>query len=264
MTRALRAHWPEYLMEGAELGLFMLSASLFGALLEHPGSPVRAAVADPFLRRVLMGIAMGTTAVLIVKSPLGQQSGAHFNPAVTTTFFRLGKVKGEDAVFYVAAQFAGAVAGMLLARVLLRDALAHPSVGYVATLPGEAGPLVALAAEALISFLLMSAILLVSNDPRVARFTPYVAGALVATYIALEAPISGMSMNPARTFGSAALAGAYPSYWVYVLGPLAGMLLAAEVHVRARGVATVACAKLDHRSERRCIFCGAGMNVASN
>lgn len=259
MTRALRAHWPEYLMEAAELALFMLSASLFGALLEHPSSPVNAALRNGDLRRVLMGLAMGASAVAIIKSPLGQQSGAHFNPAVTTTFWRLGKVKGEDAAFYVLAQFTGAVLGMLGARAVLGMALSHPSVGWVATVPGDAGPYVALVAEALISFVLMSAVLLFSNDPRVARFTPFVAGTLVATYIALEAPISGMSMNPARTFGSAALARTFPSFWIYVVGPLAGMLLAAEVHVRVKGLASVACAKLDHFNKRRCIFCGAGM-----
>jgi len=71
--------------------------------------------------------------------------------------------------------------------------------------------------------------------------------------------VSGMSMNPARTFGSAAVAGAYPSFWIYVAGPLAGMLLAAEVHVAAKGIANVACAKLDHANGTRCIHCGAGM-----
>ncbi|HKC25587.1 MAG TPA: aquaporin [Thermoanaerobaculia bacterium] len=257
MKRALRSHWPEYLMEAAELGLFMLSASLFAALLELPSSPVRAALPDAFGRRVLMGVAMGATAVAIIKSPLGQQSGAHFNPAVTTTFFRLGKVTGADAVFYVLAQFTGAVLGMLFARLVLGMLLGHPAVGYVATVPGEAGPLVALGAEALISFVLMSVVLLVGSDARFARYTPYFAGTLVAAYIALEAPISGMSMNPARTFGSAAVAGAFPSFWVYVLGPLAGMLAAAEVHVRVKGVSSVLCAKLDHFNDRRCIFCGA-------
>lgn len=257
MKRALRSHWPEYLMEAAELGLFMLSASLFAALLELPSSPVRAALPDALVRRVLMGVAMGATAVAIIKSPLGQQSGGHFNPAVTTTFFRLGKVTGADAAFYVLAQFTGAVLGMLVARLVLGMLLGHPTVGYVATVPGDAGPLAALGAEALISFVLMSVVLLVSNDARLARYTPYFAGTLVAAYIALEAPISGMSMNPARTFGSAAVAGAFPSFWIYVLGPLAGMLAAAEVHVRVKGASSVLCAKLDHLNERRCIFCGA-------
>src|SRR5262245_24900971 len=102
---ALGRHWPEYLIEAAGLGLFMVSACLFTALLEHPSSPVRQTVMAPMLRRIPMGLAMGLTAVAIVYSPFGQRSGAHLNPALTLTFWRLGKVKPWDAAFYVAAQF---------------------------------------------------------------------------------------------------------------------------------------------------------------
>lgn len=255
MSRALREHWPEYLMEAFGLGAFMVSASVFAALLFLPGSP--AAALPALARMALMGVAMGATAVAIFVSPWGKQSGAHINPAVTLTFLRLGKVRAPDAVFYVLAQVAGAVLGMAVARAALGSRLA--AVGYVATVPGEGGPFVALLAETLISFLMMSAVLLVAPDPRLGRYTPYVAGTLVAVFITLEAPLSGMSMNPARTFGSAALAGAFPAFWVYVLGPLGGMLAAAEVHVRARRAAGALCAKLDHGGPQRCIFCGSGM-----
>jgi len=59
-------HWPEYLSEAAGLAIFMISACTFGTLLEHPGSPLRAALGDPFVRRVIMGIAMGATGAAIV------------------------------------------------------------------------------------------------------------------------------------------------------------------------------------------------------
>ena len=61
MHNALQQHWPEYLMEAAGLALFMLSACAFGTLLEYPGSPVRQAIAEPFVRRLLMGVAMALT-----------------------------------------------------------------------------------------------------------------------------------------------------------------------------------------------------------
>src|SRR4051794_10239121 len=102
MFRALHRHWPEYLMEAAGLGLFMVSAGLFGTLLGHPESPAVRAITDPLPRRVLMGLAMGLTAVGIIYSPWGKQSGAHLNPATTLMFWRLGKVAGWDAVFYAA------------------------------------------------------------------------------------------------------------------------------------------------------------------
>jgi aquaporin Z len=114
MLNALRRHWPEYLMEAAGLAIFMISACAFGALLEYPGSPIHQAIPDPTVRRVLMGMAMGLTAIAIIYSPWGQQSGAHINPSTTLTFFRLGKIEFWDACFYFLAQFAGGVAGVML------------------------------------------------------------------------------------------------------------------------------------------------------
>src|SRR6185312_14025481 len=137
-------------------------ACSFGVLLEHPASPVHQALANPLARRILMGLAMGLTAISIVYSPLGKRSGAHFNPSVTLTFFRLGKIKFWDAVFYTIAHFTGAMAGVLLAASVLKSLLGHPSVNYVATLPGEFGPGIAFLAELLISFILMIVVLNVS------------------------------------------------------------------------------------------------------
>ncbi|MGH8630597.1 MAG: aquaporin, partial [Burkholderiales bacterium] len=159
MKTALTQHWPEYLMEAAELGLFMISAGVFGVLLEYPGSPLHQALPNPMLRRVLMGLAMGATAIAIIYSPLGKQSGAHFNPSVTLTFFRLGKVRGWDALFYVVAQFVGGLIGLLLVAAALRAMLAHPNVNYVATLPGSRGVWAAWVAEVVITFILMFVIL---------------------------------------------------------------------------------------------------------
>src|SRR5499427_5533656 len=199
---AVLQHWPEYLIEAIGLGLFMISACLFVTLLEHPNSPVRQTVTEPFVRRIPMGLAMGLTAVGLVYSPWGQRSGAHFNPSVTLTFWRLGKVASWDAVFYVAAQFVGAIAGVGVAATILEPQLAHPSVRYAATVPGR-GIAIAFVAEFIISLVLMTVVLTVSNRPRLNRFAGLCAGALVTSYIVLEAPLSGMSMNAARSVGSA-------------------------------------------------------------
>ncbi len=257
MLDALKNHWPEYLMEAAELGIFMISACVFTAILWHPASPVRQAIADPVLRRVLTGIAMGLTAVCIIYSPWGKQSGAHFNPSVTLTFFRLGKIEAWDACFYVAAQFLGGVSGVLIAGVLLGPRISHPDVQYAVTVPGPDGPWVAFAAEAVIAFGLMSVVLAASNIRRMAQFTGCFAAVLVATYISLESPLSGMSMNPARSLGSAAPAHLWTALWVYFTAPPLGMLLAAEVFLHVRGAHRILCAKLHHQNARRCIFrCG--------
>jgi aquaporin Z len=254
--RALSQHWPEYLMEAGGLGLFMVSACLFGALLEYPGSPVHQVLPSPLLRRLLMGMAMGSTIIAIIYSPWGKQSGAHLNPSVTLTFLRLGKVKSWDAFFYALFQFLGGVAGVALAGGALGMVVAHPAVRYVVTVPGMEGLLVALGAEFLIAFGMMSLILLLTNTPRLERYTGLFAGLLVATYITVEAPLSGMSMNPARTLGSALSAGVWSDLWIYFLAPPLGMLAAAELYLWRRGRQAVRCAKLHHSNNKRCIFCG--------
>jgi aquaporin Z len=251
---ALRRHWPEYLMEGAELGLFMISACVFVVLLEHPSSVVQQTIPSAFLRRVLIGIAMGLTAIGIIYSPLGKRSGAHFNPSVTLTFLRLGKVQPWDAVFYVVAQFTGGLIGVLLASMILSGLVAHPSVNYAVTTPGMGGPWIAFIAEVTIAFIQMSTVLRVSNSKYLARFTGLFAGVMVATYISLEAPYSGMSMNPARTFASAFPAQVWTALWVYFTAPLVGMFLAAELYLRQHGLHQVFCAKLHHYNNQRCIF----------
>ncbi len=257
IVNTFAAHWPEYLMEAAELGIFMVSACLFTVVLEHPSSTLRVAIASPMLRRVLIGLAMGLTAIAIVYSPWGKQSGAHFNPSVTLTFLRLGRVAPVDAAFYVVAQFIGSVAGVMLAAALLGSVVGDKAVRYAATVPGPRGTAIAFVAELGISFLLMTAVLSSSNSARVAKFTGVIAGVLVAMFISCEAPFSGMSMNPARSFASALPARIWDALWIYFTAPPLGMLLASELYLRTRGAGAVICAKLHHHNNKRCIFrCG--------
>ncbi len=185
---------------------------------------------------------------------MGQAVGRHLNPAVTLTFFRLGKIEPADALFYGMAQFLGGRAGVLLAAGVIGAYLADPSVNYVVTTPGPFGEGVAFVAELAISFGLMLTVLFVSDTRSLAPMTGLFAGVLVATYISIEAPLSGMSMNPARTVASAWPARLWTALWVYFTGPPLGMLLAAECYVRLRQSRRVYCAKLHHQNRKRCIF----------
>src|SRR5215472_14448615 len=108
MIRALRNHWPEYLCEAAELGLFMISAGLFTILLWYPKSAVPTIIPSEFIRRMLTGIAMGGTTI---------------------------------------AQFIGGILGVFAVALFVREALSHPKVNYVATLPGPYGMIIAFVAE---------------------------------------------------------------------------------------------------------------------
>lgn len=260
---SFRAHWPEYAMEAALLGAFMVSACAFSVLYFYPGSPVRQAIESPELRRVLMGSCMGLTAIAIIYSPWGKQSGAHINPATTLTFLRLGKVRAWDAAFYIAAQFVGGVAGVVLVLTILQAQVSHPTVRYVATVPGIRGPWVAFAAEFVITFLLMTTVLVFTNRSQLASRTGIAVGCLVALFISFEEPLSGMSMNPARTFGSALPGQVWNSLWVYFTAPPLGMLAAAQFYQWRKGRNNVVCAKLHHTNERRCIFCGANGGFTS-
>lgn len=167
----------------------------------------------------------------------------------------LGKVAKWDATFYIAGQFVGGALGATAASLVLSPWVAHASVNYVITAPGDAGTLVAFGAEVVITFILMTVILHVSNNPKLHKLTGLCAGALVATYITVEAPISGMSMNPACAVASA-IAGNIGRPSGFTSQRRCGMLSAAEVYMRRRGASGVACAKLHHENAKRCIFCG--------
>jgi aquaporin Z len=229
LTASLSKDWPLYFFEAVELAAFMISACVFTVLLFAPAiTPVH----NPWAARAWMGLAMALTAILIIKSPWGKRSGAHFNPAITVTFYRLGKISLYDALFYIVAHFLGALAGVGIAALLLGSRIALPQVRYAVTVPGLGGVPGAFAAEFLMASLLMFAVLFTSNRPRWAKFTTYCVGALIASYILLLAPVSGFSINPARTVGSAVFAHLWTAVWIYFVAPLAGMLGAAELYLR--------------------------------
>ncbi|MGR3276190.1 aquaporin [Acaryochloris marina NIES-2412] len=252
MLKSLQNHWPNYLIEAWGLGTFMVSAGVFATLLYASSSPI--AFSHPLWRDVVMGLGMGGTAMGIIYSPWGKRSGAHINPAVTLTFFRLQKITAWDASFYILAQFVGALVGVLLVTLVLGVPFQQPPVNYVVTVPGQWGWPAALVTEFTISFVLMTMVLWVSNTPRLAKLTGCFSGILVTLYVIFSAPISGFGMNPARTFGSALPAQTWTAFWIYYLAPPLGMLLAAELYqriskVRVRSI----CSKLCPNGDTFCI-----------
>jgi aquaporin Z len=255
-TPMARPHWREYLIEVAAFAAFMVSAATMTVALEHPASPLRSALPLAMTRRGLMGMAMGLTAATIIYSPWGRRSGAHMNPAVTLTYFHLGKIAGRDAVAYIGAQFLGGVIGIGCASLALAGWISDPAVNYVITSPGVFGNGAAFAAEALISFVLMLVVLSASNQRRMAPYTGAMVAVLVAVFITFEAPLSGMSMNPARSLAPDVIGDVWRGLWIYFTAPPLGMLIAAETFVRFRGPRSVLCAKL-HHDKGPCIFnCG--------
>ncbi len=255
MLKALKSHWPEYLMEAALLGVFMTFASIFALLLEYPGSLAHQAIGNESLRHVLLGLGMGCVIAGIVYSPWGKQSGAHINPAVTLSFWRLGKIKGWDVCFYILAQFAGGLCAVLLMRLLVGQPYTDPKILYVVTKPGPAGAGIAFAAEGIISFVLMFVVLASINSKKLEKLTGLFSGLLIALYLSVEVNLSGMSLNPARSSASAIVALHWGALWVYFAAPVLAMLAATEVYTRFQKKQSTACPKLHHANDRRCIFC---------
>jgi len=239
-----KRNWPLYVYEAMELALFMLSACGFTIFLFDPSSPAIRLFPSEIIRRGLMATAMGITAVLIIHSPMGKRSGAHFNPAVTLTYLRLGKIGLCDAVFYVLFQFLGGIFGVAVAAAMFGSSLSKPAVNYVVTVPGRYGTVAAFIAELFMAILLMTVVLLLSSRAHLAVYVSYSVGALIALYTFFFAPVSGFSINPARTIGSAFFAGVWTAGWLYFVAPLLGMFCAAEIYARINGDARVLCAKL--------------------
>jgi aquaporin Z len=256
LRSALREHWPEYLIEGWALGCFMISIGVFVTVLISPMSPLYTRIPSLALRAVMLGLALGTTAIVLIHSPWGKRSGAHMNPAVTLAFLRAKKIHHWDALFYVIAQTIGGILGVIVVAFAMGDLFTSPPVSYAVTLPGPQGAIVAFAAEALISFALMATVLIFTASMRLTRYTGLAIGCLVALFVAVEFPLSGASMNPARTLASAAPGHIWQNLWVYLLAPTLGMLAAAQLHLSLRGAAAPGCAKLLHPKGVRCIHCG--------
>jgi len=151
---------------------------------------------------------------------LGDVSGAHINPAVSCGFLLAGEFPGRQLLPYIAAQVAGAIAGSLLLRALFE----HTTYG--ATLPAGSWQQ-SFVLEVVLTWLLMFVILQVVSGPKDQR---PLAGLVIGGVVALEAmfagPVSGASMNPARSVGPAVVSGHLEHLWVYVAAPLLGAALA--------------------------------------
>jgi aquaporin Z len=223
--------WRDYAIEGALLAVFMVSASAFTILVEHPRGLLSGLVLDPVARRLVVGVAMGTTAAVLIYSRAGMRTGAHMNPAVTLALSRLRDMPRRHVIGYLAGQFAGGIAGMAMAALLFGESLAHASVNFLVTRPGPAGIAVAFAAECLMTLVMMTTVLRLSNHRQGSAFTGVASALLLATFITVEAPLSGMSLNPARTLGPALFAQDYTALWIYFVAPPAGMWLAARAFI---------------------------------
>lgn len=240
-----RLHPALYLAEFIGTALLVLLGVSIVILMFGQGGPGSTLIPGEGLRLFLTGGLFGSVGALIAVSPIGRISGAHINPAVTLAFWLEGKLAWRDAALYMMAQFAGSVVG---AVPLLAWGAMGQSVAFGATQPGPGVPAwAAMLGEAAVTFLLILAILTTAAHPRTRRFTPLVMPAVLCVLVWLEAPISGASANPARSFGPALVAKVPIDPWIYMLGPSFGAILyAGLVRLKAIRLPRVTVARLFH------------------
>lgn len=231
LKAAFRSNKKYYLQEALGLAIFMVSACFFGAMLYAEHSPWHASLHSKIIRDLLMGLAMGSTALFIFYSPLTAPSGSQINPAVTITFLQLDKMCRYDALFYILFQLAGGTAAVYLMQLIMGDLLTSPPVNSVTTVPGKEGAGWAVVTEFLCAFITMSMVLFTQQHHLLKKYTRVFAAFLVCCWVMFAGPVSGFGMNPARSFASALPSGIWNHFWIYLFVPFAGMLLAAAFFV---------------------------------
>jgi aquaporin Z len=251
---AIQTHWREYLMEAAEMATLMLCICAAGSLLYGRTSAVANLGLSWLARSAIMGAIVAGGTFIIIHSPFGRRSGAHFNPALTVAYYSLGCIHHWDAFSYVMAHFFGGIAGVFFARQLLGSNLSDFPVRYVVTLPGRNGTMIALLAEFITSFALMEVVLLATNHRKLARYTPLFVAIVTVFYYMMAMSLSGYSVNPARSFSSALFARIWQGIWIYFIAPGIGMLVAAALYKKVAGADRIYCAKVFHDFQSDCPF----------
>ena len=216
-----------FLSEMCGTGLLLLIGLSSVIFMFASSSPFIAWMPNLTLRRSLNGLFFGAVGASIALSPIGQISGAHMNPIVTMGFWMMGKLTNRSAVGYVIAQLCGAAIGCL--PLFLWGPMGS-SISYGVTLPGAGYSLpVVVLGEVITTFCLIAYLCIFLSFHSLRRFTPFFIPVLFAIMVPLEAGISGISVNPARSFGPSVISGVWTGWWIYWVGPLLGGLLAIRV-----------------------------------
>lgn len=172
--------------------------------------------------------------IMVMVYATGHLSGAHINPAVTIAFTLTRHFPARDAVAYVAAQLVGATAGALVLLGAWSDRPAHLGATMPSVVAGTA-----FLYEAVLTAFLMFVIMAVATDTRAAGAAAAIAiGGVIGLDALFGGPVTGASMNPARSFGPALASGEWRDFWVYVTGPLVGATAGAFGYQLVRGETT--------------------------
>lgn len=247
-------HWSEY---GAELlgTAFLIFVGLSAVVWNFgQGLPMQQLIPSKSMRLLVTGLMFAGSGSLVAISPLGKLSGAHINPSISLAFWLQGKMHHHDLCGYIVGQFVGAILGAFLLVIVWGNYATSVNDGM--TLPGANYPLwYVFLAEVTMTCLLVVLIFMFVSSDRLMRWTPLMTWLLVATMVWLESPISGTSLNPARSFGPALVSWVWQNQWLYWLAPPLGATLAVGVfRLLTFGERELLTAKLFHVPNYRCIF----------
>jgi aquaporin Z len=216
--------WRVYLSELIGTALLVLVGLSLVIIMFGTGTPMAQLIPSEGIRRLITGFLFGTTGASIALSPVGKVSGAHINPVVTLAFRLMGKLDLPTTLGYIAAQLIGAIMGSL---PLLLWGTMGKSVAFGATLPGSGFTFsTVLLGEVITTFAMVTLLAVFLGYRKIRPFTPALFPPLYAIMVWAESPISGTSTNPARSLGPAIISGQWDGWWIYWIGPIAGMLLA--------------------------------------
>ena len=224
-ARTVDEAWPDLGRRSAAEGL-----AAFALVFAGCGAVVANSEYDGALGAVGVSLVFGLVIMVMIYA-IGHLSGAHINPAVTVAFTLSRHLPGRDAAAYIVAQVLGATAGALLLLAVWPDQPGNlgatvPSVGIGS----------ALVYEVVLTAFLMFVIMAVATDTRAVGAAAAIAiGGTVGLDALFGGPVTGASMNPARSFGPALAAGEWTDFWIYVVGPVLGAMLGAFAYQLVRG-----------------------------
>ena len=249
------AHLTEYLCElfgscfNFFVGLSMVTLNFGTHFTEHW-------VPSNSLRLLINGLVYAGSGSLFAISPLGKLSGAHINPSMSLAFYLSGKMHLGDLVGYIISQMIGQTLGAVLLVLFWGKYAASISNGM--TLPEAGFPLwLPFLAEVILTFALVFGVFIFASNKALSKWTPLMTWILIATMVWQEAPLSGTSLNPARSFGPALVSWSWEFHWIYWVAPLLGSVLAVLLFRFAAYELRLHTGKLCHAPLYRSIFKGA-------
>lgn len=211
------------------VGTFIL---IFAGTAVATGAILDQGTAGPAYDSLAVALAFGL-ALLVIVASIGHISGAHVNPAVTLGLAATGKVPWNYVPVYIVAQLSGAIFGSIATWITFGSA-ARSEANLAATFPTQGvGDFRALLVEILVTFILVFVVISVATDDRVPpAVAPIAVGAALATGVFIAGPVTGGSLNPARSLGPMIVSGQFSSVWIYILGPIIGGVGAAFLYDR--------------------------------